>query len=163
MKKNLFAFALLTIGTGVFAQTRSLIVKEKNGTEHVYATTNVRKLAFSSGNLVVTPKSGTADSYTLSAFQQLRFDQTVTAFGAEEPTDIKRFALYPNPVLDILHLQLLGTATQVQILDMEGKVWINKIVEGNEATFGVVQLPIGVYACTLKDGNSSKIMKFLKQ
>lgn len=162
--KTLFRLAFfLGIGTGVAqAQSSNFIVKEKTGIKRSYTTTNVRKLTFSVGNLVVTPKSGTTDSYALNALQQLRFERTVTA-SKEEATLGKYFTLYPNPVVDVLHLHLLNTTTQVQIVDMQGKPWLNKTVEGNEATLNVAQLPSGLYDCILKDGNTTQTTKLIKQ
>ena len=151
----------LTMGL-VSAQTTSLVVREKAGTENAYSTANVRKLTFSAGNLVVTPKIGTDDAYALATLNKLYFKQTLTALSTEE-VEVGSMGIFPNPVTDLLHLRLQGATTQVQIVDMQGKVWHNKTAEGKEAVLNVAELPAGLYACTLKSEKATKTIKFIKQ
>jgi hypothetical protein len=163
--KNLFRLTLAIILFGNIlakAQTNDLIVREKGGNENAYSISNIRKLSFSSGNLIVTLKTGNPYIYATSNIDRLFFKQAVTGIAAEE-TEEKTMSLYPNPVADVLRLRLIGGTTQVQIQDMQGKVWMSKTAEGNEATLNMVELPAGLYTCTLKSENATNSIKLLKQ
>ena len=164
MKKTSTLFALAFFaGVGIAqAQSNDLVVKEKGGKESSYAVSNLRKLSFSGGNLIVTPKAGNPDSYVTVNLDRLFFKQAVTGITTEE-AEVKTMALYPNPVADVLRLRLAGGTTQVQIQDMQGKVWLSKTAEGNNASLDVVELPAGLYACLLKGEKATKSIKFLKQ
>jgi hypothetical protein len=164
MKKTSTLSALaFFVGIGMAqAQPNDLVVKEKVGNETSYVISNLRKLSFSSGNLIVTPKTGNPDSYATANLDRLFFKQAVTGVATEE-AEAKSMGLYPNPVLDLLRLRLAGGTTQVQIQDMQGKVWMSTTTDGNDATLDVVELPAGLYACLLKNEKATKSIKFLKQ
>ena len=158
----LFGVAVFSANLVAKAQTNDLIVKEKGGNESSYAVSNLRKLSFNSGNLIVTPKTGSPDSYATANLDRLFFKQAVTGVATEE-AEAKSMGLYPNPVVEVLHLRLLGNTTQVQIQDMQGKVWLSNTAEGNDASMDVAELPAGLYACILKNEKVTKSIKFLKQ
>lgn len=90
MKKNfiVMAIALLMAGTNAMADDYSYLTVKKNdtaGTETSTALSTLKKITFSSGNMVLTTTSGTV-SYTLTELDKMYFASTAT--GISNITDI---------------------------------------------------------------------------
>ena len=66
------------------------------------------------------------------------------------------FKIYPNPVDDFLTLQLNNPAQTVQIIDMNGKIVLEKKLSSNNEKLSVFSLSKGVYL--VKIGNTIKKM-----
>lgn len=76
----------------------------------------------------------------------------------------KAVRLYPNPVVDALHLKLETGSYAISIADMNGRVSMYKTIRGDD-TFGLQHLAKGVYVLQLKDLTNQKTFrtKFIKQ
>lgn len=75
---------------------------------------------------------------------------------------------YPNPVQDILHLNLREAKNiqTIRIVDMTGKTLLNENIAGYDvATISMAHYPAGVYIYQLYDsnGNLKQANKFIKQ
>lgn len=73
---------------------------------------------------------------------------------------------YPNPVNDILNIELGEHNYQyVQIFDLTGKLLINKNINGEQMKFNVsvASLNEGVYMLRLANNNEAKTLKIIKQ
>ena len=167
MKKPLtilFSFVCLFLLEGV--QGQNMYVRT-NSNQTTYSLANIKKLSFSSGNLIVNSTSGSFDRYALSAMRYLNF--TDLSLGAKEYVQSpKNIVLYPNPVEDVLHLSFVNAlqgAIQIQIYTLEGRVvqQQNHIDNSNTATLSVIGLPSGLYLCKASNGMSSETIKFIKK
>ena len=166
MKKTLpllFSFVCLFLLEGV--QGQNMYVRT-NSNQTTYSLANIKKLTFSSGNIVVSPNSGAVDSYALSAMRYLNFADL--SLGPKQYVQAsKNIVLYPNPVEDVLHLSFFNAlqgAIQIQISTLEGRV----VQQENQndtspATLNVIGLPSGLYLCKASNGIISETIKFIKQ
>jgi parallel beta-helix repeat protein len=71
-------------------------------------------------------------------------------------------ALYPNPVMDVLTVTGLQQNTQLQVVDINGKVIIN-----TTANIATIQLPVnnlttGTYLLKVVNGKATQTLKFVK-
>jgi hypothetical protein len=160
----LFSFVCLLMLEGVQAQNMYV---RTNSNQTTHSLANIKKLTFSSGNLVVSPNSGAVDSYALSAMRYLNFADLflVTKENVQAP---KNIILYPNPVEDVLHLSFVNAmqgAIQIQISTLEGRViqQQNHIYNSNTATLSLTGLPSGLYLCKASNAITSETIKFIKQ
>lgn len=160
----LFSFVCLFVLEGVHGQNMYVMT---NSDQTTYSLANIKKLTFSSGNLVVSPNSGSFDSYALSAMRYLNFVNL--SLGTKKYVQSpKNIVLYPNPVEDFLHLSFVNAlqgAIQIQICTLEGRVvqQQNHIDNSNTATLSVIGLSSGLYLCKASNGNTSETIKFIKK
>ena len=167
MKKTLpllFSIVCLFLLEGL--QGQNMYVRT-NSNQTTYSLANIKKLTFSSGNLIVNSTSGSFDSYALSAMRYLNFADL--SLGTKKYVQSpKNIVLYPNPVEDFLHLffvNALQGAIQIQICTLEGRVvqQQNHIDNSNTATLSVIRLPSGLYLFKVNNGISSETIKFIKK
>lgn len=76
--------------------------------------------------------------------------------------------VYPNPVVDVLHVYLSQAFRQecdIDILSVEGNVLLKEKMTPRENTYqiNVSTLPQGIYLCKIYNGKTVAITKFLKQ
>jgi hypothetical protein len=73
--------------------------------------------------------------------------------------DIK---VYPNPVNDLLNIELTSATAQVSIIDALGKVVLCKTIYQN-ATLNVSELAAGMYTIRIATETANKNIKLIKQ
>ena len=156
-----FNFSLST----VFAQT--MYVKQSNGTQTAYALSNVRKMTFSAGNVTVQKTDNTTVEYLLSGMKYLSFQDFTTGINEQQMAAGNTLLTYPNPVNDVLKIDLRGTKNQggsISILTLDGKVMQTQQTEGTgTVTLNLSQLPQGIYLCRYSSGTETKTVKIIKQ
>ncbi len=115
---------------------------------------------FSGGftNFAIARYNGDASSLTSSVSRLNATDK----FIENKPSTIR---LYPNPVVDILHLQGLhpSARTIILITDKSGRVLLNTIIQNSEYRFNVKILPAGVYNVSVIENKKTVTHRFLKQ
>ena len=164
-KVKLSALLLLGLGlTGLEAQT--MHVKETIGTQTSYLLSNIRKLDFAPGNITVAKTVGIPDTYALSGIRYLNFQDLTTAIASVDQQGALQ--LYPNPVADVLNIQLPNEGNQVciiEILTIDGRlVYKEKQNPYKNATqINVSALPQGIYLCKINNGITTATTKFIKQ
>jgi hypothetical protein len=166
---NLIAVLLLVTGlTGLQAQGK-LYVKEKSGTQTSYAFNSIRKLTFSSGNMIVTKTDDNTSSYGLSDIRYLSFRDIITDVKPVGIDEISITSLYPNPVIDQLNISYESPDAknvQIEIIDVQGRVLLNQTISSqngtNLAKITVANLAGGLYICRLLNGSNPETIKFLK-
>lgn len=87
------------------------------------------------------------------------------SFSSIYPVE-QSFSIYPNPVKDVLQIQLGSEAVgeSFVIYDALGKPVISSTVPGNLATVNTQSLPVGQYILKLKVANNNYVFKsFVKQ
>ena len=164
--KVLLALGLLL--SAFCSQAQTMNVKQSNGTQTAYALNSVRKLTFTSGDVKVHKTDNTTATFALNGLSHLNFKQLIT--GIENQTlDATIFNLntYPNPVSDILNIEVANTDIKnaiISILSIEGKVLLTEQVSGKKnISFNLSQLPQGVYVCQYKTEKTVKTTKLIKQ
>ena len=166
MKKPLtiiISFVCLFLLEGVNGQNMYV---RTNSDQTTYSLANIKKLTFSSGNLVVSPNSGAIDSYAFSTIRYLNFAD-LTLGTKQYVKAMKNIVLYPNPVEDVLHLSFFNAlqgVIQIQISTLEGRVVKQENHnDTSTATLSVIGLPSGLYLCKASNGIISETIKFIKQ
>lgn len=158
-KKNGFLLLFGLFFLGVNAQT--LYVRPNTGTQSPYPLTNIQKLTFSDGNLLVTNSTGTNGTFALADNRYINF--TDLTLGTKSNELVKnRFFLYPNPtatVLNVANDDSSQTLSLIEIISLEGRI----LIEQNTAEIEIASLPIGMYFCRITSNNISQTIKFLKQ
>jgi hypothetical protein len=163
---KLGAVLLLGLGlTGLKAQT--MYVKESSGTQTAYTLSNIQKMSFSSGNLTVTKTDNSSGVYALSDLRYLNFSDISTDLQEDLSVQSQMLKVYPNPVGDILNINLTGmseTEGTLSILNFEGKTVLSRQVN-NEGVLSldISSLPTGIYLCRYSNAIEIKTVKIIKQ
>ena len=163
---KLSAVILLGLGlTGLQAQT--MYVKKSSGTQTAYTLSNIQKMSFSSGNLSVTKTDNSSGVFALSDLRYLNFSDVSTGLQEDLSVQSKMLKVYPNPVGDILNINLTGmseTEGTLSILNFEGKTLVNKQVNGvGILSLDISSLPTGIYLCRYSNASEIKTVKIIKQ
>jgi len=166
--KRLKLSALLLFGLGLTElQAQTLYVKEKSGTQTAYQLSSVRKLTFSSGNVTVLKTDKTTTAYALSGLRYVKFGDITTATTEQFVFDKQEFVSYPNPVSDVLTLDLTSLKNKqgtLRILALDGSELLTYQTTGeNTETVQVNSLPQGIYLCQFANENEIKTLKIIKQ
>jgi hypothetical protein len=156
-----FSFSLSTVS----AQT--MYVKESSGTQTAYTLSNIQKMSFSSGNLTVTKTDNSNGVYALSDLRYLNFSDISTDLQEDLSVQNQMLKVYPNPVGDILNIDLTGmseTEGTLSILNFEGKTMLSRQVN-NEGVLSldISSLPTGIYLCRYSNAAEIKTVKIIKQ
>ena len=166
--KQLKLSAVLLFGlglSGLHAQT--MYVKENKGTQTAFTLSNIKKMSFSSGNITVTKTDNTKGVFALNNLRYLNFTDLSTKI--EEPLSFQKrmLSVYPNPVRNILNIDLTGTA-QVEgtliIFNFEGKTVLNRQVShAGIFSLDISHLPKGLYLCRYANLTETRTVKIIKQ
>ena len=148
-------------------QAQTMYVKQSTGTQTAYDLSGLQKLTFASGNIMVNKTSGSPDSYPLSGIRYLNFQDISFSIAAVEKQD-DALLLFPNPVADLLNIQLPKDETTgciVEILSIEGRVLHREKLndQSNTIQVNVSAFPQGLYLCKISSPTSSKTTRFIKK
>lgn len=144
---------------------QSMYVKNKTGNVTTIVLNSLRYLSFNSGQLIVTPKSGTAQSIVLSEIQKMTF----TPFTSLANTTDGNFEvrLFPNPVGDLLSVELpelKSNIVQIELLSLEGRVLYTESANSQSVfTMNISTLKQGLYFCRIFNGDKVFTQKFIKK
>lgn len=91
-----------------------------------------------------------------------------TAIVAVNEVEGKSFSVsvYPNPVKDVLNLQIEGQIKgegRVMIYDLSAKLVVNKPINAEKSEIDMAQLPAGMYILKYVDSESTGTVKIQKQ
>lgn len=106
-------------------------------------------------------------NYDFNASEKIwQFFAQYDIYGKITPTAItekslSNVAIYPNPVSNQLTIENNEVVESVTILDLTGKVLMNKTT--NTKTIEVSNLSIGIYFLKIKTKNSELVKKFVKE
>ena len=163
---KLNAVLLLGLGLTPLQGQTTMNVKATSGTQTAYTLSTIRKLTFpSTGNMMVTKTTATADNYALGSVRYLNFSVST---GIESNTELKEsIKLYPNPVQDVLNIQLataVNKTATVEILSIEGKVvYKARLTSADSHPINVSNFRQGIYLCRVNNGISIETTKFFKK
>ena len=162
MKKILFIFTLFFF-TGVNAQT--MYVRPLIGSQTSYPVSNIQKLTFENGNLIVSNISGSNGTFVLAENRYINF--TDLTLGTNNPVATEnKFYLFPNPSnqwLNIANLIQNQTPNLIEIISIEGKLLMHLYPTSADSQIDISALPQGIYLCKITSNNELQTLKFLKQ
>ena len=165
IKLKLCTVLLLGLGlTGLQAQT--MYVRQTSGTQTAYSLSNIKKMGFSSGNIIVNKNTGTPDTYALSGIRYLNFQDLTSNITAVEKRE-SAIRLYPNPVIDFFNIEVSQSLSQsyvIEILSFDGRTVYKEKINGKNKGYqiNVSVLPQGIYFCKMNNGITTETIKFIK-
>ena len=161
-KLKLSAVLLLGLGFANLQAQNSLYVLEKSGTQTKFAFSDIQKLTFPSGNLLVSKNDGNSTTFALANVRNLNFVGIPN--GIDLPAENSNFVLFPNPVNNEFKISLQNTENaEIEIFDLQGRILQKQIIyNSNEVSVNVTQLTKGLYFCKINNGKTSKTIKFIK-
>ena len=144
-----------------------MYVKESSGTQTAYTLSNIQKMSFSSGILTVTKTDNSSGVFPLSDLRYLNFSDITTDLQEDLSVQSQLLKVYPNPVGDILNINLTGmseTEGTLSILNFEGKTLVTRKVS-NEGVLSldISHFPTGIYLCRYSNATEIKTVKIIKQ
>lgn len=72
--------------------------------------------------------------------------------------DLSKFSMYPNPSSDFIYVTFIGTATELKIVDLNGKTLFSKIVNSGEQ-IDISDFKSGIYFLKLNESIQKLIVK----
>lgn len=162
-KYAIVVFLFLQVCFSVDAQLM-LNINQKSTNKTSYDISTVQKITFNESNLVVVKKDATILSFQLQNVSYLDFNEVTT--GLKLSTIENEYEIYPNPAIQSFRLTILNDfepkSIDVQVVGIDGKLYINKkLFDINESVF-VGNLSNGVYFCRINTGNIIRTIKFIK-
>lgn len=140
-----------------------LNIREKNGNQTNIALVEIKKITFSSGNILINKNTGTSESFPLNEIRYLDFSENLSI---EQPLVIgMRTALFPNPAGCVVNLRFPTlTSGDIQIISLDGKIIYNQSIQkqSTEVQINVTNLERGLYICRIYNGTSTESIKFNK-
>ena len=164
-KVKLSAMFLLAFGLSTL-NAQTMYVNESNGTQTPYSLSNIEKLYFYSGSLIVKKTDNSNNNYYLNDLQKLCFEEVYNTIETED-RQIINIKIYPNPVNDILTVELpeiIGQTGVIRILNLSGEVLkIRKITNATTIQVDLSDLAQGIYFCNYNNEIEFKTIKIIKE
>jgi len=159
------AALLFCIGfSGIKAQS-ILKITETSETNSTFSTSEIRKLTFSSNQLVVHIKNETSSLFAFDNIEKLDFNNIATSDLTSVNITSLQTVLYPNPVIDRLYIKMEfpnKCKISIEIYNLQGKLLLNQSVVSPDC-INVSELQKGMYICRLKSCDKIETLKFIKQ
>lgn len=164
-KKTFMLIMLITFLFSISASSQKLLLKMKDGTYTSSFLNEIRKLTFSSGNLVLMKTGGNTNLFPLTNLRFISFSD-VTSVPQTSLNEV-RVILYPVPVSDILTVSISGVQIQpfiVEIINIEGKIIYQSLYDliPNLLQINITFLPKGLYLCRVYNWAFCEVKKFNK-
>ena len=157
--KRIFIACAAFFCISINAQT--MFVRPLVGSQTAYLVSDIQKLTFDNGSLIVSNTNGAIGTFSLADNPLINF--TDLTLGTASNQIIKNsFYVYPNPtatVLNIANADTSQTISHLEIISLEGRV----LMEQNAPQVVLVSLPQGMYFCRITSNNKTQTIKFLKQ
>ena len=97
-----------------------------------------------------------------AAVQWQNFTNIVEFVTAVPTVNDENINIYPNPVIDGFRIKDIEGTSELRLIDLNGKVLLNKQVIGNEKV-SLTEFPAGMYMIKLSNNGVSYQMKFIKK
>ena len=161
-------FLLVADSATIYAQLQTaLVVNEKSGAKSSLPLTNLSKLTFNSGNVIINKKDGNINGFVMSNVRYFDFSGTTSLSQINSMTN--NMVLYPNPVRDMLQVRYESGSdenVQIRVFDIQGKTIILENMK-TQTGANYINIPFdsfqrGLYFCQLQNGLKSEIAKFIK-
>jgi hypothetical protein len=162
--KRIFIACAAFFCISINAQT--MFVRPITGNQTTYPVSDIQKLTFENGNMLVTNNTVASGTFALSGLRYVSF--TDFNLGTTSPAlATNKFYAYPNPasyVLNIAGSNTLQFVSKIQILSLEGRLLMQQKPSNELAPqVDISALPQGMYLCKITNGSQQQTLKFLKQ
>jgi len=162
--KNSYLFVGLLLVAGLFfvnrvAAQNSLILKFTDGTDRGIPVSNLNKITFSAGSMVVLKTDAGSDTFVLSDIQKMTFG-LFSGIG-EITVDKTTLCLYPNPASTYIKLNDVVDERDfnVTIFRIDGVQVLTQKLQSGSDVIHIDQLSKGIYLLKVQN----QILKFTKQ
>ncbi|MDP3443386.1 MAG: T9SS type A sorting domain-containing protein [Ignavibacteria bacterium] len=169
-KFAVFIGCLLLLSPPNYAQVSNDVFRiyQFDGMETTIPLDAIRNIVFTSdGQMRISIEGENRDFAVLSVRNMVVAVRTGDA-EIETPAG-QKLLLYPNPVNDILNVQLLNsgaTPALIQVFDLRGMLLLSRLCSADELSTGMVLhvdfLPGGMYLCRVQAGQLTLSTKFIK-
>lgn len=161
--KTRHALSVLLLAALPLSAAQTMYVHQRAGTKTPLSMTNLKTLTFTGGMLTVTNRDATAKNFALSSMGYLDFSNLQTV---QTPLHLRAgIKTYPNPVRDLLNIELQLTnerSAQLEIIGIDGKVVLHTQLSSPISSISVSALPKGMYLCRVQNGQATETSKFMK-
>jgi len=159
-----FIILLVFVYVGVIAQ--NMYIMENNGLQKSYVLSSLQKITFSAGNAIVYNSNTDPIVYEINKLRYLSFKNLLSSFREELCPDASTLPIYPNPVINVLNIDLTNKINdgRINILSLDGKLIQSHTAKANSSI--VINLSIlsqGIYLCCYESSKENIIIKFIKQ
>lgn len=164
--KKLKTCAVLLLGLGLQAtqaQT-ALFVKQKVGTNTAFNLSTLKSLTFDGSNVTVNKKDASTSSFVRTNVQYMNFGINTDIAAVVDKNS--KLTIYPNPVKDVLNIEIANENsqnTELEIVGIDGKVALRSTLYNSVNSFSVATLPKGLYLLRCNNGTNIISTKFIKQ
>lgn len=148
MKTTIFAALFCAFAFTAQAEDYTLYVVS-SAAQTTYPLSNLQKITFSDGNVIIQTKSGETGQVPISTIQRMYFDST--------PTSIAEAKADSGLAWDGKTLRMIGASGTLEVYQTSGALVSKGVVTDGES-INLSQLPKGVYIVKA-GGQSFKIMK----
>ena len=155
MKKYLILiFSILTFSS----IGQNMTLNENSGLGSSYSISDINKITFQSGDVVVETQSST-DNFSIGGVRNLVFGQIITETEDIEQA-VQELSAYPNPCGDVLNISQSITDARYFIYDMNGSLIQSDKVS---SAINISNLNTGIYFFTLVNETSTQTLKIVKK
>ena len=164
---NFFVLIALFFFSNLAQAADTMFIMNKTGTKTPYLVSDIRKLTFPLGNMLVTKVNGTTSTFILNDLKYFSYkDYTITTGNSTLFNHETNLKLYPNPVIDVLNISFGSNndkSIEISIIDLYGKIAFQTNTSGDKnISINLASLKKGIYLCRIKSGDYVTIEKFIK-
>lgn len=169
MKFRVLIFFIFILGSNKLSllHAQTMFVREISGTQTAYSFSNISKLTFTPGNLLVHHNGGT-NVFVFNNLRYVNFTDLLTSISSTNESAKDAIILFPNPVVDLLIIDqnlTEGEEIKIRITTLDGRIvfhqHVNQTVNGNTC-IDVSSLPAGIYICYFSKKDTVRFAKFIK-
>lgn len=138
-------------------------IKEKSGNQTQYSLQEIKKITFSSGNIVINKLTGVTESFSLSDIRHLNFMENLSI--DESLVILTKTSLFPNPAGCVVNLRFpIPTSGDIQIISLDGRILYYQSIQDKspEIQINVSNMKSGLYICRINNGIETESVKFNK-
>ena len=160
MKKNFYLIAFLILVSGAFClqAQNSLIVNLNDGTSSNNLLSSLNKVTFSAGNMTVSKKDASTNSYAISAIRNMQFGVYSGVYDVSE--NQSELSIYPVPACDFIKIKNAPEGQlRVVIFSLDGTILKNCVMSDSSQPIDISCFKCGLYLLRVND----KTIKFTKQ
>ena len=155
-------FLLFLTGIAKVQAQTSLFITKKDNSQTVSLVSDVRKLTFPSGSVVLTKNDGSIQSYGIGDIKHISFIDYLTQTSILQSEDNTGLFIYPCPAKNELTVSLPATNEGnniISIVNVQGQLVYKQALEKSIGTHSIkidiANLTAGMYLLSLQ--NASKI------
>jgi hypothetical protein len=167
--RKFFLIILIILGSIPVLPGQKLYVIGTDGSQYQYEFSDIAKLHFSPGTLLVSQSGGITDTYPFAGIRHLHFTDAMETPDYKD-VNRKHFLLYPNPARDFISLEYkssINETLRLEILDPAGRMILSEhlLNSSGEQYYrtDISGLAPGFYICRISGNSISMTSKFIKK